>query len=134
MTPGEQLDARAGALAVAGDAPIRGHDVDRFAGTAKMTSFGPFVAHVREHVDAHLERWLEARVAAAGARGEAVEAVAGALMRLVLRGGKRMRAVLLAAAFEACGGGEGEAGDAVVAAGASLELLQAYLLVHDDWM
>jgi geranylgeranyl diphosphate synthase type I len=58
--------------------------------------------------------------------------VADAVRQLVLRGGKRIRAALLAAAYEGCQGQGGV--EAVVPAGAALELLQAYLLSHDDWM
>ena len=94
-------------------------------------AFGPFVAQVRAEIDAWLERWLAARVEEARGRGAAVEAVADAGRELVLRGGKRVRAALLAAAYEACGG---DGSQRVVAAGAALELLQGYLLTHDDWM
>ena len=94
--------------------------------------FGRFVARVRGQVDAWLASWLEARIEIARRRGPAVHAVAEAMAELVLRGGKRLRPALLAASYEACGG-EGGA-DAVVPAGAALELLQGYLLVHDDWM
>ncbi|HEY8040738.1 MAG TPA: polyprenyl synthetase family protein [Polyangiaceae bacterium] len=95
-------------------------------------AFEQFVARVRAQVDARLSRWLDVRLTEGRARGSDVEAVAGAVRELALRGGKRMRAVLLAAAYEACGGKGGA--QAVVAAGVALELLQAYLLVHDDWM
>ncbi len=54
-----------------------------------------------------------------------------ALKSLVLRGGKRLRGVLLAAAFEACGGGDRAP---IMPALVGFELLQAYLLIHDDWM
>lgn len=96
---------------------------------------GRFVAHIaltRAQVDAWLAPWLGARVDEARGRGAAVEAVAAAGRDLVLRGGKRLRAALLAAAYEACGGAGG--GEAVTAAGAALELFQAYLLTHDDWI
>jgi geranylgeranyl diphosphate synthase type I len=43
-----------------------------------------------------------------------------------------LRAVVLAAAYEACRG-EGGA-ERVGKAGVALELLQTYLLIHDDWM
>ncbi len=99
---------------------------------ASEDAFGQFVARVRAEVDARLGPWLDARVAQARSRGAEVEAVADAVRSLVMRGGKRMRAVLLAAAYEGCGGEGGSV--AVAAAGVSLELLQAYLLVHDDWM
>lgn len=89
------------------------------------------LAEVRRRLEAWLGPWLAARVDEAGSRGEAVGAVAGAVSDLVLRGGKRVRAGLLAAAYEAAAGGHG---DAVIAASAALELLHAYFLVHDDWM
>jgi geranylgeranyl diphosphate synthase type I len=43
-----------------------------------------------------------------------------------------MRPVLLVASYEGCGGEGGVQG--ILPACISLELLQAYLLVHDDWM
>jgi len=94
--------------------------------------FELFTADVRSRTDARLATWLEARTVAARGRGPDVEAVADAVRQLVMRGGKRVRPVLLVAAFEACGGEGGV--DAVAPACVSLELLQAYLLVHDDWM
>ncbi|HEX8795491.1 MAG TPA: polyprenyl synthetase family protein [Polyangiaceae bacterium] len=93
--------------------------------------FLPRLAEIRGRLEAWLGPWLAARVDEAGKRGEAVRAVAGPVSDLVLRGGKRVRAGLLAAAYEAAGGGQG---DSVVAAGAGVELLHAYFLVHDDWM
>ena len=95
-------------------------------------AFASFVTRVRAQVEAGLAAWLDHRVAAATRRGADVGAVADAVRQLALRGGKRMRPVLLAAAYEACGG---EGGSATVApAGVALELFQAYLLTHDDWM
>jgi geranylgeranyl diphosphate synthase type I len=94
--------------------------------------FSRFVATVRSNVDLRLATWLDARVALAEGRGAAVGAVADALRQLALRGGKRLRAVLLAAAYVGCGGEGGV--EAVAMACVSLELLQVYLLVHDDWM
>jgi geranylgeranyl diphosphate synthase, type I len=102
------------------------------AAPAGDDAFAQFVAQVRAGIDARLGPWLDARVANARHSGSDVESVADAVRSLVLRGGKRMRAVLLAASYEACGG-EGGCSP-VMAAGAALELLQAYLLVHDDWM
>ncbi len=95
-----------------------------------------FTARVRSQLERRLSPWLEDRIAEARDRGADVGAVAEAIGQLALRGGKRMRPVLLAAAFEACGGdldGATEA-KAVTQAGVALELLQAYLLVHDDWI
>jgi geranylgeranyl diphosphate synthase type I len=55
-----------------------------------------------------------------------------AVRDLCLRGGKRLRPALLVAGFRAASA----SGDAEPAldAGVALELLQAYLLIHDDWM
>ena len=99
---------------------------------AMPNEFQLFVAEVRGQVERRLAGWLDERVAEARARGSAVGIVADAVRQLALRGGKRMRPVLLAASYEACGGQGG--GEAVAPAGVALELLQAYLLVHDDWM
>jgi geranylgeranyl diphosphate synthase type I len=97
-----------------------------------LGEFDQFVARVRAQTDAWLASWLDVRVSHARHRGADVAVVADAVRQLVLRGGKRMRAVLLVAAYQGCGA---EGGLEVVApAGAALELLQAYLLAHDDWM
>lgn len=55
-----------------------------------------------------------------------------ALESLTMRGGKRLRPAVLFAGFKAVkpAGGFDEVADAC----AALELLQTYLLVHDDWM
>jgi|HubBroStandDraft_2_1064218.scaffolds.fasta_scaffold01545_6 geranylgeranyl diphosphate synthase type I len=97
-----------------------------------MDDFERFVADVRARVDGLAAPWLGARMAEVRAQGADVEAAASAVRSLVLRGGKRMRAVLLAAAYEACSGEA--ASPAVAQVGVAIELLQAYLLVHDDWM
>jgi geranylgeranyl diphosphate synthase type I len=102
-------------------------------GTApERDPFAMFVTRVRAQVEGRLASWLDERVASATQRGAAVAAVADALRQLTMRGGKRMRPVLLAAAYEGCAG---EGGCTSVAqAGVALELFQAYLLTHDDWM
>jgi geranylgeranyl diphosphate synthase type I len=91
-----------------------------------------FIGEVKAVLEPRLARWLDARVAVAEGRGAAVGAVADGVRDLALRGGKRLRAVLLAAAYLACGGKGGI--ESVAAACVALELFQAYLLVHDDWM
>jgi geranylgeranyl diphosphate synthase type I len=91
-----------------------------------------FVAEVRQQVEARLRTWLDARVIEARDRGPDVAAVAESIRDLTMRGGKRLRAVLLGASYEACGGERGAG--AVGAAGAAIELFQAYLLIHDDLM
>lgn len=99
---------------------------------ATAGDFVAFVGRVRPAIERELAEWLDRRMKEACGRGADVEIVASAVRQLALRGGKRVRAVLAAAAFEACGG-EGGPGR-VAPAGVALELLQTYLLVHDDWM
>ncbi|MBX3261715.1 MAG: polyprenyl synthetase family protein [Labilithrix sp.] len=105
--------------------------------------FGALLAAARARVDERLGQWLRPRVAAAAEISEEVGTVAAAVYGLALRGGKRMRAALVAAAFEAWSS-EGARG-ARAPAGApawsacepammAIELLQTYLLIHDDWM
>lgn len=87
-----------------------------------------------------LASYLEAggaRVEAALAR--ALEAAAPDLGRLapavrdgVLSGGKRIRPILVAAAWEAVRGDRAQAPDAVYDLGAALEMIHAYSLMHDD--
>jgi geranylgeranyl diphosphate synthase type I len=108
------------------------NDQPNFPAVRDREGFDQFVAEVRTHCDAWLASWLDLRVAEARARGADVAAVADAVRQLVLRGGKRMRAVLLACAYRGCGGEGGL--EELAPAGAALELLQAYLLAHDDWM
>ena len=94
-------------------------------------AFEGLVARVRPAVDRALASLLDARVEAARAHGPDVVALVDAVRSLSMRGGKRLRAVLVAAGYEACGGG---AAADVVMAGVSMELLQTYLLIHDDVM
>lgn len=103
-------------------------------GAAHGAAATALVDGVRRAVDARLDVLLAEAEQRAALAGEEPRAVAAALATLVRRGGKRLRPALVAAAFEACGGGSGVASSAVVDAGASWELLQAYFLVHDDWM
>ncbi len=96
-----------------------------------VEAFERFRDEVKTDVDTRLAEWLDARGMGARAIGVDVAAMHDAVRGLVMRGGKRLRAVLLAAAYVGCGGAR--ASD-VAMGGVSLELLQAYLLIHDDWM
>ena len=100
-------------------------------------TFAALLDRVRKHVDGALAVWLTPRVAAASAVSTEVGAAAEAVQGLALRGGKRMRAALVGAAFVACGEqGAQSAHDwaRVERAMIAIELLQVYLLIHDDWM
>jgi geranylgeranyl diphosphate synthase type I len=95
-------------------------------------SFSELIAGTRRAVEAKLETILAEAIDAVRPCGADTVATIDALRALCMRGGKRFRPVLVAAASEACGGDH--ASEAVVLAGAAVELLQAYLLIHDDWM
>ncbi len=94
-------------------------------------AFRTLLEAVRRRVDDRLPTWLAPKVEAANAVSAEVGAVAEAVTALALRGGKRMRPALLAAAYDAFGGGDVAAVELPMVA---IELLQVYLLVHDDWM
>ncbi len=93
--------------------------------------FEQFRRDVKSTVDAALASWLYPHAAEAHAIGTDAASMHDAVASLALRGGKRLRPVLLVAAYVACGG---EKVEDVSPALVSIELLQAYLLIHDDWM
>lgn len=98
-------------------------------------SFEAFLADVRPAVERGLAEAFDEAMGGLGGVGTGsaeLSVVLEATRALTLRGGKRLRAALLAATYEACAGPGGAA--AVVGAGVALELLQAYFLIHDDWM
>jgi geranylgeranyl diphosphate synthase type I len=101
-------------------------------------TFGVLLRESRAQVDERLATWLAPRVEAASAISPEVGLAAEAARDLTLRGGKRMRAALVAAGFMATAGTDGSVMRAALAACASamiaIELLQTYLLIHDDWM
>jgi geranylgeranyl diphosphate synthase type I len=101
---------------------------------SRLTSepFAAFANRVKADLECRLAAWLDERVEEARRRGPDVALVADAVRQLTVRGGKRMRPALLAAAYESFGGEGGS--ESVVPAGVALELLQTYLLAHDDWM
>jgi geranylgeranyl diphosphate synthase type I len=95
----------------------------------------PFLAlvnDVRGDLEARLCGFLDAAVDQASTYGADLVAMVSAIRDLCLRGGKRLRPALAIAGFRAAGNKRplGPALDA----GVALELLHAYLLIHDDWM
>jgi geranylgeranyl pyrophosphate synthase len=83
-----------------------------------------YLAAERRRVEAALER------AVARWASELPAPLSAALAHGVLSGGKRVRPVLCRAAYAACAGREG--GEALDDLAASLELIHAYSLMHDD--
>ncbi|MCL2825541.1 MAG: polyprenyl synthetase family protein [Polyangiaceae bacterium] len=95
-------------------------------------AFQELLSMVRRDVDARLAGYLDARVAETARHGADVEAMTKAIRELTLRGGKRLRAALVLLGYLATDD-EVSWGPALDA-GVAFELLQTYLLVHDDWM
>jgi geranylgeranyl diphosphate synthase, type I len=96
------------------------------------TSFDALLKQVRREVEARLAAVFERKLTDADPLGPDVVALVDSLRDLTMRGGKRFRPALLFAAYRAV---DEDAPETVAFdAGAALELLQTYLLVHDDWM
>ncbi len=96
------------------------------------SDFGAFARAIRSAVDERIDAIAQHEVARARRVSADAGTVVAALFELAARGGKRVRPVLLAASCLACGGPREN--EAVIEAGAAIEVLHVYLLVHDDWM
>jgi geranylgeranyl diphosphate synthase type I len=97
-----------------------------------MATVAPWLDEVRAAVDARLAHFFdEERATASSLAPEALELVE-AIAALTMRGGKRLRPAVLIAAFRSVA--PDRDWRSAVSAGAALELLQSYLLIHDDWM
>lgn len=95
--------------------------------------FNELLSEVRSRIDQRLAEWLKPRVVAASEFSAEVAVAAEAARDLALRGGKRMRAALIAAGYEAIRQPSSWR-DVCEPAMMAIELLQVYLLIHDDWM
>jgi len=94
--------------------------------------FFALLGAVQTEVDQRLRGFLETRLDVARRHGPEVLEMVSAVRDLCLRGGKRLRPALLVAGYRAAS--ERAALEPALDAGVALELLQAYLLIHDDWM
>jgi len=102
---------------------------------AKPLPQNPFFAllpTVQTEVELRLRGFLETRLDVARRHGPEVLEMVSAVSDLCLRGGKRFRPALLVAGYRAAH--EKARLEPALDAGVALELLQAYLLIHDDWM
>lgn len=100
---------------------------------ALLAEFSTLLRSVRGEVEASLAAIFERKLAETAQHGPDVVALVEATRSLTMRGGKRFRAALvLAGAIAARGSDIDRAGAARI--GVALELLQTFLLVHDDWM
>jgi geranylgeranyl diphosphate synthase type I len=95
-------------------------------------SFAALLAHVRPEVERALELAWESAQAQHASLGLAVAAPLAAARQLCLRGGKRLRAALVAVGYRLAGGGL-DLGPCLGLC-CAVELMHAYFLIHDDWM
>ena len=87
---------------------------------------------VKASVDAHLTRFFEQKRSAAAALGAPSAELVEAVAEFTMRGGKRTRPAVLIAGHLAV---EPRTDlEPLLDVSAGLELLQSYLLIHDDWM
>lgn len=101
-------------------------------GAEGAAEFEALALEVRTRMDFLLDHWLRPRVAAAAQISPEVGLAAEAVQALTLRGGKRLRAALVAVGFAAHG--SAPTWSPCESAMVAVELLQTYLLIHDDWM
>jgi len=94
--------------------------------------FPPALSDIAERIEARVDRLLDAEVARWAAVDTGLEAPLAALRELVRAGGKRLRPAFCYCAFVGAGGDPADT--RVVDAGAALELLHTFALVHDDVM
>ena len=100
--------------------------------TLPQNPFAALLGAVQSEVDQRLRGFLETRLDVARRHGPEVFEMVSAVRDLCLRGGKRLRPALLVAGYRAAS--ERAELEPALDAGVALELLQAYLLIHDDWM
>lgn len=91
-----------------------------------------WLSEVKGAVEARLNMFFEDERARLVAIAPEAAQLAHGIESLTMRGGKRLRPAVLFAGYKAVRP-EGGIGD-VIDACAGLELLQSYLLIHDDWM
>jgi len=91
-----------------------------------------WMADIRQHVDALLRGFFDSKAREAEVLSPRAIELVTEVRDLTMRGGKRLRPIVTAAAFRAAHGPDSV--EATFEVGAALELLQTYLLIHDDWM
>lgn len=87
---------------------------------------------VRTEVDTHLVEFFEDKRRETQEVSPPTLELVDEIEALTMRGGKRLRPAVAAAGYRCVRPGHGM--ERLVELSASLELLQSYLLIHDDWM
>jgi geranylgeranyl diphosphate synthase type I len=106
--------------------------VDPTPTTRKAPELLDWLGIVRLEVDAHLIEFFEDKKRETEAISPPTLELVDEIGALTMRGGKRLRPAVAAAGYRCVRPGHGM--ERLVELSASLELLQSYLLIHDDWM
>lgn len=102
-------------------------------GSARPARSAPStLARIAERVEARISSFLDCELARWSAVDQELVLPLAALRQLVAAGGKRLRPAFCQWAFVGAGGDEGD--PCVIDAGAGLELLHTFALIHDDIM
>jgi geranylgeranyl diphosphate synthase type I len=99
---------------------------------AAPNRFLALLSSVQGEVDQRLAAYLDERIQSSRRLAPEVGLMVQALSDLCRRGGKRLRPALLVTGYRAAA--PKSALSLALDAGVALELLQAYFLIHDDWM
>lgn len=94
--------------------------------------FETWMAATRQRVDEALESFFREKFSEAEQLSAESRELVQEVWSLTMRGGKRLRPIVISASFAAVAPEQDLAKTTCV--GAALELLQSYLLIHDDWM
>ncbi len=100
--------------------------------TQGQTDLDDWIAGIRAHIDELLSGFFTSKLDEASRLSPHAAELVAEVRDLTMRGGKRLRPIVTAAAYSACTGSRDV--QATVEVGAAFELLQSYLLIHDDWM
>ena len=105
---------------------------DSLTVTQAQSDFDSWTTHIRTDVDKVLDRFFESKSDEARELSRHAIDLVREVRDLTMRGGKRLRPIVTSAAYRAVTGEQSV--KETYAVGAALELLQTYLLIHDDWM
>jgi geranylgeranyl diphosphate synthase, type I len=102
---------------------------------AKTVGKNPFLAlvpTVKAEIDTRLQGFLDAAIDDSKNRGSEIVEMMAAVADLCMRGGKRLRPALVVTGCRAASVSIDL--EPALDTGVAIELLQAYFLIHDDWM
>ncbi len=98
------------------------------------TDLNATISYYREEINRHLDSFLANKVDEAARISPYARDVILNAREYTLRGGKRLRPIFFIYGYKCISDVEGDAERAIIDASISIELMQSYLLIHDDIM